>query len=99
MGKEQQDYGVLLHRAGKLVGHLDALVSGIRGGDYVVKDVRFKCNSDPSGQVLLIIKAEREGVMYVGFHKDVDLLTCFSTGVQRLLDQSIRWREDIPFGG
>jgi len=85
-------------RVGESVMYLALCVEDPPGGERWLKEIRFKVRYGAEGDVLVVVKAEGGEGNQVSFHSG-DRLDDVVVGLaNRLRNDSLKWREDKPYG-
>lgn len=87
----------LLTKLGSKVEQLDRFATEAPSGDYYITEVRFKVRYDTVGDVLGIIKIEGENGKQIAFHSDDTISEALGGMVNRLVNGTLKWKEDIPY--
>lgn len=69
----------------------------LEGGE--VTSVRILLPGPDRSDVLVIVKASKEGASWVGFVGGLDLATAMRTWRKKELAEGLRFREDVPWQG
>ncbi len=88
----------LVRALGFAVMNLQKANTRAEPGVVRVTDIRFKLDADNRTSVLVVVKGVRGGEQLVGFTGGTDLESAVLALGGKLTGQTVRWREDRPWG-
>ena len=96
MKKKQNGDGVEARVGGELLWlgtHADVLP-----GEVMLLEIRLKLSYDDGREHMAVVKAVVEGVQAVGFVSAPELDTLVHLVAAKLMNGTMKWREDRPYG-
>jgi len=96
--KYEREFRRYAGRIGLVMMALDEMMDAKEFDEMNIREIRVKQNSDGSPGVLVVVKAVVEGRMLVGFSQGMTTSEAVSSAVERIKNNSMKWREDKPYG-
>jgi len=80
------------------IEQLSRFVDDPPDGETFLTSIHFKVGGSWDDGVLAVVKANVGGLDMVGFHGDDTLMECIRGLGNRVVNGSMKWREDTPYG-
>lgn len=80
------------------VEQLSRFIDDPPDGETFLTSIQFKVGGGWDDGVLAIVKAHVGGIAVVGFHGDDTLMECLRGLGNRIVNGSMKWKEDRPYG-
>ena len=87
----------MLSTLGVRVEQLSRYIDDPHDGETWITSIQFKMNHGYDGSVLAIVKCTQGGAKVVGFHSDESFHETVSGLGARLMNGTMKWREDKPY--
>lgn len=87
-------YTKQLVRLGEKVYDLDRIINRLDESDLWVEALRFRAPNDNDSQWLAVVTARQDGTPVVGFHGAATFQETLEGLVNRLANNSMKWRPD-----
>lgn len=76
---------------------LDEWMRGEDAQGMRVNEIRIRTGRDRGGEHLIVVKASFEGRQFVGFHSGNDVEEVLQGALERVKNNTMKWRDDVPF--
>lgn len=97
--KADADYVKEQVKASRAMSELNSMMDEGDFEDIRILEIRVKNGNDGDGSKLIIVKALVEGRAIIGFSSGLDMTSALRTALERIKNNSMKWRDDKPYGG
>lgn len=95
--RQEREFSKFAARVGLTMLALDELMDAKEFDEVNIREIRVMQNKDGSPGVLAVVKAVVEGRMLVGFSQGMNPSEAIASAVERIKNNSMKWREDRPY--
>lgn len=96
--KYAREFSRYASRIGLVMMALDEMMDVKEFEEMNIREIRVKQNSDGSPGVLVVVKAIEDGRLLVGFSQGMTTSEAVSSAVERIKNNSMKWKDDKPYG-
>jgi hypothetical protein len=87
----------ILRRSGTKLEQLGRLIEETPDDTHYITSITFKVQPEAFTAILGIVKADTGEGKVIAFHSDDTLGACLVGIVNRLVNGSLQWKEDVPY--